>query len=154
VVLGVVGGVFELCIEAIADFVAKEVEISTFTRYVSTAISFLIIGAAARRLAQEWRSTMPGWQVGAVIGGISELIAVFGGAAILAVSPVAAAALHRLSSREQQMAQDPVFVAAPIVAEVGTLVVFGALVGWLAAWSVTRFPPDDRGPKPPNGQLR
>ena len=157
VLLGIVGGVFELVIEAVADFVAREVEISTFTRYVSTAISFLIIGAAARRLAQEWRSTTPGWQVGAVIGGISELISVFGGAVVLAVSPVADAALHRLTAREQQMSQDPLFVGAAITAEVGTLIIFGALVGWLAAWSVIRFPEDrgGGGPKPPpNGQLR
>jgi hypothetical protein len=128
---------------------------------VSTAISFLIIGAAARRLAQEWRSTTPGWQVGAVIGGVSELIAVFGGSVVLALSPVADAALHHLSVREQQMAQDPIFVGAAIVAEVGTLVIFGALVGWLAAWSVVRFPgggggPGGRGgPKPPpNGRFK
>jgi ABC-type uncharacterized transport system permease subunit len=141
VVLGIVGGIFELAIEAVADFIAKEVEITVFTRYVSTAISFLLIGAAARRLAQEWRSTTPGWQVGAVIGGISELIALFGGAVILALSPVADAALHHLSAREQQLSQDPVFVGVAITAEVGSLVVFGALVGWLAAWSVTRLPP-------------
>jgi len=135
-----VGGVFELAVEAIADFVAREVEISNFTRYVSTAITFLIVGAAARRLAQEWKSTTPGWQAGAIIGGISELIAVFGGAVILALSPVAEAALHRLTARQQQMSQDPVFVAVAVAAEVGTLVIFGALVGWLAAWSVVRFP--------------
>jgi len=140
VVLGIVGGVFELAVEAIADFVAREVEISNFTRYVSTAITFLIVGAAARRLAQEWKSTTPGWQAGAIIGGISELIAVFGGAVILALSPVAEAALHRLTARQQQMSQDPVFVAVAVAAEVGTLVIFGALVGWLAAWSVVRFP--------------
>jgi len=139
-VLGIVGGVFELAVEAIADFVAREVEISNFTRYVSTAITFLIVGAAARRLAQEWKSTTPGWQAGAIIGGISELIAVFGGAVILALSPVAEAALHRLTARQQQMSQDPVFVAVAVAAEVGTLVIFGALVGWLAAWSVVRFP--------------
>ena len=139
-VLGIVGGVFELAIEAIADFVAREIEISNFTRYVSTAITFLIVGAAARRLAQEWKSTTPGWQVGAIIGGISELIAVFGGAVILALSPVAEAAFHRMSARQQQMSQDPAFVAAAVAAEVGTLVIFGALVGWLAAWSVVRFP--------------
>ena len=134
------GGVFELAVEAIADFVGREVEISNFTRYVSTAITFLIVGAAARRLAQEWKSTTPGWQAGAIIGGISELIAVFGGAVILALSPVAEAALHRLTARQQQMSQDPVFVAVAVAAEVGTLVIFGALVGWLAAWSVVRFP--------------
>ena len=139
-VLGIVGGVFELAIEAIADFVAREIEISNFTRYVSTAITFLIVGTAARRLAQEWKSTTPGWQVGAIIGGISELIAVFGGTVILALSPVAQAALHRMSARQQQMQQDPAFVAAAVAAEVGTLVIFGALVGWLAAWSVVRFP--------------
>ena len=147
VVLGVVAGVFQLAIQAIAAFIRREVEVSTFTRYVTTAISFMIVGAAARRLAEEWKATTPGWQVGALIGGVSETVAVFGGALIVALSPVAQAAVNQLSPREQQLAQEPGFIAAALAAEVGTMVIFGALVGWLAAWSVVRFGGRKGGPR-------
>lgn len=154
VVLGVVAGVFAMAIQAIAAYVAREVDISNFTRYVSTAIGFLIIGGAARRLAAEWKSTTPGWQVGALIGGVSEAIGAVGGAVILAFSPVGQAAFSHLSVREQQASQDPGFVIAALAAEVGTMVLFGALVGWLAAWSVVRFSGPNRPQGPRNGQVK
>ena len=148
-VLGMITGVFELLIQVIASFIRREVDVSTFTRYVSTAISFLIIGAAARRLAEQWKVIAPGWQVGAVIGGISEAIAALGGAVIVALSPVAQATLNQLSPHEQQLAQEPGFIIAAVSAEVATMVVFGAVVGWLAAWSVVRFGGPRGGPKGP-----
>jgi hypothetical protein len=152
-ICGVIGGVFELAVQAIAAFIAREPLITPFTRYVSTAISFLIIGMAARRLAEEYRSTRPGWQVGAVIGALSALIGAVGGRAIALASPVGQTALARLSAQDRALASDPTFILAVFSAEIATLVLFGALIGWLAAWSVVRFGP--KGPKgPPNGKVK
>ncbi|HYM50590.1 MAG TPA: hypothetical protein VET65_08450 [Candidatus Limnocylindrales bacterium] len=155
-VFGVIGGAFEVALQVIAAYVAHESGTSTFTRYVSTAISFLIIGGAARHLARERGTTTPGWQVGGVIGAVTALIGSLGGRLIASASPVGQAALAHLSAPDRQLANDPGFVAAVLVAELGTMTLFGALIGWLAAWGAVRFGGPKGGTRggPPNGRVR
>jgi hypothetical protein len=140
-VFGLLASLFELAVQAISAFIAREVEIGVFTQYVSAALGFLIAGEAARRVAGETKERSNGWEVGAIIGAISGLVGSLGGAVIVSFSPVADAIIKSLSPQELQAANDPTAIAAALTVRVGVSLIFGALVGWLAAWSLLRFPP-------------
>ena len=148
-VLGLLASLIQLAVQAISSFIGKEVDLSVLTQYVSAALGFLIAGEAARRVVAETKERTHGWEVGGIIGAISGLIGSLGGAVIVSLSPVADAILKTLTPQELQAANDPIMLAAALTVKVGVSLLFGALVGWLAAWSLLRFPPSRGNGKGP-----
>jgi len=140
-VFGMISSVFAVVVLMGAIYIAREYPLSSFSSLTGTVLSFLIFGAAGRKIAIATRDTTAAWQMGAVAGGISELIRTIAISVLVAVSPTGQAALNRLSPAAQQSAQDPATQIANLAVYLAAAIVFGGLAAWLGAWSLLRFGP-------------
>ena len=140
-VFGLIGSLFAIAVLVGAIYVGREYPLSSFSSLTGTVLSFLIFGAAGRKIAIATKDTTAAWQMGALAGGISELIRTIAISILVAVSPAGQAALNRLSPAVQQAAQDPATQIANLAIYLAAGVVFGGLAAWLGAWSLLRFGP-------------
>src|SRR5260370_36561328 len=67
-----------------------------FSNFVNSALGFLIIGGAGRKLAASTKTTNPALQLGAIAGGISALFYAVGATLIFTYLPAGPAPLHPL----------------------------------------------------------
>lgn len=146
-VFGVIGGVFALLIRLVSVFATNDLMGSMFSNYVTVALTFLIVGGAGRKLAASTKSTSPALQMGAIAGGISELFHTVIAAEILSYLPAGQAAFDRLSPLAKRQASDSATQVLNLSLDLALAVIFGALIGWLGAWTLLRFRP----PREPQG---
>ena len=146
VVFGLIAGVFALVVRLVAVFATNDVSPTVFSDFVTSALGLLIVGGAARKLAESTGETTPGLQMGAIAGGVSELMRTVVGAIILSYLPVGQAAFNRLSPAARRTASDTQTLIVNLSLDLALAISFGALIGWLGAWSLLRFRPP-REPK-------
>jgi hypothetical protein len=146
-VFGVISGVFALAIRLVAVFATNDLMATMFSNYVTAALGFLIIGGAGRKLAASTKTTGPALQMGAIAGGISELFHTVVAAEILSYLPAGQAAFNRLSPLAKRQASDTAAQVLNLSLDLALAVIFGALIGWLGAWTLLRFRP----PREPQG---
>ena len=146
-VFGVIGGVFALLVRLVSVFATNDLMASMFSNYVTVALTFLIVGGAGRKLAASTKSTSPAIQMGAIAGGISELFHTVIAAEILSYLPAGQAAFDRLSPLAKRQASDSATQVLNLSLDLALAVIFGALIGWLGAWTLLRFRP----PREPQG---
>jgi len=146
-IFGVISGAFALLVRLVAVFATNDLAGSMFSNYVSAGLGFLIIGGAGRKLAASTKSTSAALQMGAIAGGISELFHTVVAAEILSYLPVGQAAFNRLSPLAKRQASDAAAQVLNLSLDLALAVIFGALIGWLGAWTLLRFRP----PREPQG---
>ena len=144
---GVIGGLFALLVRLVAVYATHDLTPTMFENFVSSALGFLIIGGAGRKLAASTRSTNPALQMGAIAGGISELFHSVVAALILTYLPVGQAAFDRLSPAAKRQAADTGGQLINLGLDLAIVIVFGAMIGWLGAWTLLTFRP----PREPQG---
>jgi len=143
-VFGVIAGALSLLIRLVSVLATTDVTPTVFSDFVTSAIGLLVIGGAGRKLAGATRSVGPAVPMGAIAGGISELFRTVLAALILSYLPVGQAAFNRLSPVEQRQASDLGSLILTLGLDLALAMAFGALIGWLGAWSLLRFrPPRD-----------
>jgi hypothetical protein len=140
-VFGLIAGVFALAVRLVAVFATNDVTPTALSDFVTSALGLLILGGAGRKLAATTKDTTPGLQMGAIAGGISELIRTVVAAIILSYLPAGQAAFNRLSPAEQRAANDTGTLILNLGLDLALAIIFGALIGWLGAWSLLRFRP-------------
>lgn len=138
---GTIGGAFSVVVFLAAVYIAREFPLGTFSSLTGTVLTFLVFGSAGRRVAIATRSTTAAWQMGAIAGGISELIRTIAVSAFLTLSPTGQAIFNRMSPGAQQAATDTASQIANLAIYLGAAIVFGGLAAWLGAWSLIRFGP-------------
>jgi hypothetical protein len=141
VIFGVIAGAFALLVRLVSVFATNDVTPTIFSDFVTSAIGLLIIGGVGRKLAASTRSIGPALQMGAIAGGISEIFRTVLAALILSYLPIGQAAFNRLSPIEQRQASDTASVILTLGLDLALAMAFGALIGWLGAWSLLRFRP-------------
>ena len=144
---GVIGGLFALLVRLVAVYATHDLTPTMFENFVSSALGFLIIGGAGRKLAASTRSTNPALQMGAIAGGISELFHSVVAALILTYLPVGQAAFDRLSPAAKRQAADTGGQLINLGLDLAVVIAFGAMIGWLGAWTLLTFRP----PREPQG---
>jgi hypothetical protein len=140
-VFGVIAGAFALVVRLVAVFATNDVTPTVFSDFVTSALGLLIVGGAGRKLAASTRATVPGAQMGAIAGGISELFRTVVAAVILSYLPAGQAAFNRLSPIEQRQASDIGTLVISLGLDLALAMAFGAMIGWLGGWSLLRFRP-------------
>jgi hypothetical protein len=145
-VFGLIAGAFAVGVRLVAVFATNDVTPTPLSDFVTSALGLLIIGGAARKLAESTRETAPGLQMGAIAGGVSELMRTVLADIILSYLPVGQAAFNRLSPTAQRAASDTGTLIVNLSLDLALAIIFGALIGWLGAWSLLRFRPP-REPK-------
>ena len=138
---GTIGGAFSVVVFLAAVYIAREFPLGTFSSLTGTVLTFLVFGSAGRRVAMATRSTTAAWQMGAIAGGISEVIRTIAVSAFLTLSPTGQAIFNRMSPGAQQAATDTASQIANLAIYLGAAIVFGGLAAWLGAWSLIRFGP-------------
>ena len=144
---GVIGGLFALLVRLVAVYATHDLTPTMFENFVSSALGFLIIGGAGRKLAASTKSTNPALQMGAIAGGISELFHSVVAALILTYLPVGQAAFDRLSPAAKRQAADTGGQLINLGLDLAVVIAFGAMIGWLGAWTLLTFRP----PREPQG---
>lgn len=147
---GLIAGAFALMVRLVAVFATNDVSPTALSDFVTSALSLLIIGGAGRTLAVRTKATTMGVQMGAVAGGVSELIRTVAAAFILSYLPQGQAAYERLSPAAKRQAEDVGNLVINLGLDLALAVLFGALIGWLGAWSMLRLGPPR---EPPNGRV-
>jgi len=140
-VFGVIAGAFALLVRLVSVFATNDVTPTVFSDFVTSAIGLLIIGGAGRQVAAATRSIGPAIPMGSIAGGISELFRTLLAALILSYLPIGQAAFNRLSPLEQRQASDLGNLILTLGLDLALAMAFGALIGWLGAWSLLRFRP-------------
>jgi hypothetical protein len=140
-VFGLIAGVFALLVRLVSVFATNDVMPTVFSDFVTSALGLLIIGGAGRKLAASTKGVGPAVPMGAIAGGISELFRTVLAALILSYLPVGQAAFNRLSPTEQQASSDLGNLIVTLGLDLALAMAFGALIGWLGAWSLLRFRP-------------
>jgi hypothetical protein len=140
-VFGVIAGAFALLVRLVAVFATNDVTPTAFSDFVTSALSLLIIGGAGRKLAESTKTTTTGLQMGAIAGGISELFRTVVAAIILSYMPAGQAAFNKLSPVAKREASDMGTLIFSLGLDLALAVAFGAMIGWLGAWSLLRFRP-------------
>jgi hypothetical protein len=138
---GLIGGAFSVIVFLAAVYIAREFPLGTFSSLTGTVLTFLVFGSAGRKLAIATRSTTAAWQMGAIAGGVSELIRTVAVSVFLTFSPSGQAIFNRMSAGAQQAATDNASQIANLAIYLGAAIVFGGLAAWLGAWSLIRFGP-------------
>jgi hypothetical protein len=146
-VFGVIAGAFALLVRLVAVFATSDVTPTAFSDFVTSALGLLIVGGAGRKLAASTKTTTVGIQVGAIAGGISEVFRTVVAAVILSYLPVGQAAFNKLSPVAKREASDRGTLVISLGLDLALAVAFGAMIGWLGAWSLLRFRP----PREPQG---
>ena len=140
-VFGLIAGVFALLVRLVSVFATNDVTPTVFSDFVTSALGLLIIGGAGRKLAAATKGVGPAVPMGAIAGGISELFRTVLAALILSYLPVGQTAFNHLSPLEQQQAADLGNLIVTLGLDLALAMAFGALIGWLGAWSLLRFRP-------------
>jgi hypothetical protein len=140
-VFGLIAGVFALLVRLVSVFATNDVMPTVFSDFVTSALGLLIIGGAGRKLAASTKGVGPAVPMGAIAGGISELFRTVLAALILSYLPVGQAAFNRLSPIEQRASSDLGSLILTLGLDLALAMAFGALIGWLGAWSLLRFRP-------------
>jgi hypothetical protein len=140
-VFGVIAGAFALLVRLVSVFATNDVTPTVFSDFVTSALGLLIIGGAGRKLAASTKGVGPAVPMGAIAGGISELFRTVLAALILSYLPVGQTAFNHLSRLEQQQAADLGNLIVTLALDLALAMAFGALIGWLGAWSLLRFRP-------------
>ncbi|TMD50158.1 MAG: DUF4175 domain-containing protein [Chloroflexi bacterium] len=140
-VFGVIAGAFSLLVRLVSVIATNNVTPTIFSDFVTSALGLLIIGGAGRKLAASTRGVGPAVPMGAIAGGISELFRTVLAALILSYLPVGQAAFNRLSPIEQRQSSDLGNLILTLGLDLALAMAFGALIGWLGAWSLLRFRP-------------
>jgi hypothetical protein len=146
-VFGVIAGVFALLVRLVSVYATHDLTPTMFSNFVTSVLGFLIIGGAGRKLAAVTKSTNPALQMGAIAGGISELFHTVVAALILTYLPVGQAAFDRLSPAAKREATDTGTQLFNLGLDLAVVIVFGAMIAWLGAWSLLTFRP----PREPQG---
>jgi hypothetical protein len=144
---GVIAGTFVLIVRLVAVFATNDVTPTSFSDFVTSALGLLIVGGAGRKIAASTRTTSAGLQMGAIAGGISELFRTVVAAIILSYMPAGQAAYNKLSPVAKREASDIGSLMINLGLDLALAIVFGAMIGWLGAWSLLRFrpPPEPQG---------
>jgi hypothetical protein len=140
-IFGLIAGVFALLVRLVSVFATNDVTPTVFSDFVTSALGLLIIGGAGRKLAASTKGVGPAVPMGAIAGGISELFRTVLAALILSYLPVGQAAFNRLSPIEQRASSDLGNLILTLGLDLALAMAFGALIGWLGAWSLLRFRP-------------
>jgi len=140
-VFGVIAGVFALLVRLVAVYATHDLTPTVFSNSVTSALGFLIIGGAGRKLAASTKSTNPALQMGAIAGGISELFRTVVADLILTYLPMGQAAYNRLSPAAKREATDTGTQLFNLGLDLALVIVFGAMIAWLGAWSLLTFRP-------------
>jgi hypothetical protein len=138
---GLIGGAFSVIVFLAAVYITREFPLGTFSSLTGTVLTFLVFGSAGRKLAMATRSTTAAWQMGAIAGGVSELIRTIAVSVFLTFSPTGQAIFNRMSTGAQQAATDTASQIANLAIYLGAAIIFGGLAAWLGAWSLIRFGP-------------
>jgi hypothetical protein len=146
-VFGVIAGVFALLVRLVAVYATHDLTPTMFSNFINSALGFLIIGGAGRKLAASTKTTNPALQMGAIAGGISELFHTVVAALILNYLPVGQEAFNRLSPAAKREATDTGAQVINLGLDLAVVIVFGAMIAWLGAWSLLTFRP----PREPQG---
>jgi hypothetical protein len=147
VVFGIIAGVFAVLVRLVAVYATHDLNPTMFSNFVNSALGFLIIGGAGRKLAASTKTTNPALQMGAIAGGISELFHTVVAAVILTYLPVGQAAFDRLSPAAKRQATDTGAQVINLGLDLAVVIVFGGMIAWLGAWSLLTFRP----PREPEG---
>jgi hypothetical protein len=147
VVFGVIAGVFAVLVRLVAVYATHDLNPTMFSNFVNSALGFLIIGGAGRKLAASTKTTNPALQMGAIAGGISELFHTVVAAVILTYLPVGQAAFDRLSPAAKRQATDTGAQVINLGLDLAVVILFGGMIAWLGAWSLLTFRP----PREPEG---
>jgi len=145
-IFGAISGVFVLAVRLVAFFATNDFTPAPLADFVTSALTLLIIGNAARKLAGTTKDTTAGIQLGAIAGGVSELFRTIVADNIIFYLPAGQAAFNRLSPAAQRAASDTGTQIVNLSLDLALAIIFGALIGWLGAWSLLRFRP----PRDPN----
>jgi len=138
---GVIAGTFVLVVRLVAVFATNDVTPTSFSDFVTSALGLLIVGGAGRKIAASTKTTSAGLQMGAIAGGISELFRTVVAAIILSYMPAGQAAYNKLSPVAKREASDLGSLVINLGLDLALAIVFGAMIGWLGAWSLLRFRP-------------
>jgi hypothetical protein len=144
---GVIAGIFTLIVRLVGVYATRDLTANVLETFASSVIGFLIIGGAGRKLAAMTKSTNPALQMGAIAGGISELFHTVLAAFILTYLPVGQAAFNRLSPSAKRQAADTGAQIITLGLDLVVVIVIGAMIAWLGAWSLLTFRP----PREPQG---
>jgi hypothetical protein len=147
VVFGVIAGVFAVLVRLVAVYATHDLNPTMFSNFVNSALGFLIIGGAGRKLAASTKTTNPALHMGAIAGGISELFHTVVAAVILTYLPVGQAAFDRLSPAAKRQATDTGAQVINLGLDLAVVILFGGMIAWLGAWSLLTFRP----PREPEG---
>jgi hypothetical protein len=140
-VFGVIAGAFVLLVRLVAAYATNDVTPTSFSDFVTSALGLLIVGGAGRKLAALTKTTSAGLQMGAIAGGISELFRTVVAAIILSYMPAGQAAFNKLSPVAKREASDMGSLIVNLGLDLALAITFGAMIGWLGAWSLLRFRP-------------
>ncbi|HYY45740.1 MAG TPA: hypothetical protein VE951_01640 [Candidatus Angelobacter sp.] len=143
---GVLAGVFALIVRVVAVLATNDFNPTMLSNFVTTALGLLIIGGAGRKLATLTRASTPGLQMGALAGGISELFRTIVADIVLSYLPAGQAAFNHLTPTQKAAVADTSKLIVNLGLELALAIIFGALIGWLGAWSLLQFRPP-REPK-------
>ena len=144
---GAIAGVFALLVRLVAVYATHDLTPTMFSNFVNSALGFLIIGGAGRKLAASTKTTNPALQMGAIAGGISELFHTVVAALILNYLPVGQEAFNQLSPAAKREATDTGAQMINLGLDLAVVIVFGAMIAWLGAWTLLTFRP----PREPQG---
>ncbi len=147
VVFGVIAGVFAVLLRLVALYATHDLTPTMFSNFVNSALGFLIIGGAGRKLAASTKASNPALQMGAIAGGISALFYAVVATLILSYLPAGQAAFDRLSPVAKREATDTGVQLFNLGLYLAAGIVFGAMIAWLGAWSLLTFRP----PREPQG---
>jgi F0F1-type ATP synthase assembly protein I len=143
---GFLAGIFALIVRIVAVVATNDLNPSMLSNFITPALGALIIGGAGRKLAAMTRASTPGLQMGALAGGISELFRTIVADIFLSYLPAGQAAFNHLTPTQKAAAADTSKLIVNLGFELGLAILFGALLGWLGAWSLLQFrPPREPG---------
>ena len=144
---GVLAGILALIIRLVAVLATNDITPTMFSDFVTSALGLLIVGGAGRKLAAITKTTTAAVQMGAIAGGISELFRTVVADIILAYMPAGQAAVAHMTAAQRAAAEDTSRLIINLGLDLALAVMFGALIGWLGAWSLLQFRPPR---EPPN----
>jgi hypothetical protein len=140
-IFGVLAGILALIIRIVAVLATNDITPTMFSDFVTSALGLLIVGGAGRKLAAITKTTTASVQMGALAGGISELFRTVVADIVLAYMPAGQAAVVRMSATQRAAAENTSQLIINLGLDLALAIVFGALIGWLGAWSLLQFQP-------------
>jgi hypothetical protein len=143
---GALAGIFALIVRVVAVLATNSVNTTTFSDFVTSALTLLIIGGAGRKIAALTKTTTSALQMGALAGGISELFRTVLASIILSYLPAGELAIQHMSAADKAVADDPTKLILNLGFYLALAILFGAIIGWLGAWSLLQFRPPREPP--------